>query len=296
MVVSTALASSQTNTFMTTSQIQSEPTKPLPRWLILAIVVGVLFIMAFYAVTDSNYLAHDHVLEGADWLGYAICHRITERSFAINGRQFPLCARCTGMYLGAALTMLVLWLAGRARYTALPPLPILLTLLGFIAIMGADGLNSYSHFFANGPHLYEPRNWLRLLTGMGTGLALGAIILPALSQTLWCQQEFRPSVNSFRELVGLVLVGGTAVLLILSNQTIVLYVLALISTVGLLIVVTVLNSVMVLILSRRESLAVTWQQATLPLLIGVTLAVAELSAISLLRFNLTGTMTGFPGL
>ena len=281
---------------MTTSQIQSEPTQSFPRWLILAIVVGALFVLAFYAVTDSNYLAHDHALEGADWLGYAVCHRITERSFTINGHQLPLCARCTGMYLGTALTMLVLWLAGRARFTALPPLPILLTLLSFIAIMGADGLNSYSHFFPDSPHLYEPRNWLRLLTGMGTGLALGAVILPTLSQTLWVQQEFRPSVSTFRELGGLVLVGSTAVLLILSNQPIVLYVLAIISTAGLLTVVTALNTVMVLILSRRESLAITWQQASLRLLIGMTLAFTELSAISLLRFNLTGTMTGFPGL
>jgi len=255
-----------------------------------------LFVMVFYAVMDSHYLAHDHALEGADWFGYAVCHRITERSFTVNGRQLPLCARCTGMYLGAALTILVLWLAGRARYTALPSLPILLTLLGFMAIMGVDGLNSYSHFFPDTPHLYEPRNWLRLLTGMGTGLALGAIILPTLSQTLWRQQEFRPSVSRFRELGGLVLVGVTAVLLILSNQPIVLYVLAIMSTVGLLIIVTALNTVMVLILSRRESLAITWQQASLPLLIGVALAVIELSAISLLRFNLTGTMTGFPGL
>jgi hypothetical protein len=165
-----------------------------------------------------------------------------------------------------------------------------------MAIMGIDGLNSYSHFFPDVPHLYEPRNWLRLLTGMGTGLALGAVILPTLSQTLWLQQEFRPSVSTFRELGGLVLVGGTAVLLVLSNQPIMLYVLAIISTAGLLTVVTALNTVMVLILSRRESLATTWRQATLPLLIGVALALTELSAISLLRFNLTGTMTGFPGL
>ena len=280
---------------MTTNQIQREPTRPSSRWLLLAIVVGALAVMAFYAITDSNYLAHDHALEGADWVGYAVCHRITERSFVINGRQFPLCARCTGMYLGVALTFLILWLAGRARYTGLPSLPILLTLLSFMALMGIDGLNSYSHFFPNAPHLYEPRNWLRLLTGMGTGLAMGAIILPTLSQTLW-QQQFRPSVSTFRELVGLVLVGGTAVLLILSNRPIILYVLAIMSAVGLIAIVTVLNTVMILIISRRESIAITWQQASLPMLVGMALAIIELSIISLLRFNLTGTMTGFPGL
>ncbi|MBK8550079.1 MAG: DUF2085 domain-containing protein [Ignavibacteria bacterium] len=28
------------------------------------------------------------------------CHRIPSRSFFIKGRQFPLCARCTGIYIG----------------------------------------------------------------------------------------------------------------------------------------------------------------------------------------------------
>lgn len=29
-----------------------------------------------------------------------LCHRIPDRSFFINGKQFPICARCTGILLG----------------------------------------------------------------------------------------------------------------------------------------------------------------------------------------------------
>jgi uncharacterized membrane protein len=29
------------------------------------------------------------------------CHRLPERSFFFKGKQFPLCARCTGMIVGA---------------------------------------------------------------------------------------------------------------------------------------------------------------------------------------------------
>jgi hypothetical protein len=36
-----------------------------------------------------------------DAIGYAVCHRIPERSFHIGDYQLPLCARCSGMYLGA---------------------------------------------------------------------------------------------------------------------------------------------------------------------------------------------------
>lgn len=252
--------------------------------------------MGFNTVTDIAHLQHNHVLDGADWAGYALCHRITERSFTINGRQLPLCARCTGMYLGAALVFCVLALAGRTRRADLPPLPVLLVLLGFIGLMGIDGLNSYTHFFPNAPHLYEPRNWLRLLTGTGTGLAMGAIILPALSQTLWRAPRYLPSIGTGGELLGLMLVAVVGVALALSNQPVVLYVLALLSVAGMLALVTMLNTIVLLIVLRKDGRAQRWQETAVPLLIGLTLAVIELSAISILRFSLTGTMTGLPGL
>lgn len=263
---------------------------------VLLVVLGTLLVMGFYAATDSSHLAHAPVLAGADWLGYGLCHRITERSFMINGRQLPLCARCTGMYLGVALAFLVLWLAGRTRYSDLPPVRVLLVLLGFVGLMGIDGLNSYSHFFPNAPHLYEPRNWLRLATGMGTGLAMGALVSPALGQTLWRRQEYRPSIGNMRELANLLLVAGAAVLLLLSNQPVLLYVLAIVSVAGMLFIVAALNAIMLLMLFRLDGRAIMWWQAAVPLCIGIVLAVIELSVIGLVRFNLTATMTGFPGL
>jgi uncharacterized membrane protein len=35
--------------------------------------------------------------------GSVICHQIAERSFALWGHQMPVCARCTGIYTGAAV-------------------------------------------------------------------------------------------------------------------------------------------------------------------------------------------------
>jgi uncharacterized membrane protein len=34
-----------------------------------------------------------------------ICHQRPERSFFVAGTQLPVCARCTGLYLGAALAV-----------------------------------------------------------------------------------------------------------------------------------------------------------------------------------------------
>jgi uncharacterized membrane protein len=35
-------------------------------------------------------------------IGHFICHQRSERSFFFHGHQFAVCARCTGIYLGAA--------------------------------------------------------------------------------------------------------------------------------------------------------------------------------------------------
>ena len=266
------------------------------RLVALGVILLVLVAMGWFAVTDSAHLGHDPALAGGDYVGAAICHRITSRSFVINGRQLPLCARCTGMYLGVALAFVALLLAGRTRRTDLPPLPILLTLVGFIGLMGIDGVNSYSHFFPNLPHLYEPQNWLRLVTGMGAGLAMGVLIFPALMQTLWREVNGRPIIESGRELAGMVLLAGTAVLLVLSNQPTILYVMALVSVAGTLLIVTSINAVLLLMLFKRDGFAVRWQETAVPLLLSFGLTILELGTVTLLRFNLTGTITGFPGL
>ena len=281
---------------LTNENTQQKRPLPLRRGVIFLIGLGILLVMAFYTVTDIAQLTHSHVLNGADWMGYAICHRITERSFTIAGRQFPLCARCTGMYLGIFLVFVLLWLNGRLRRGGMPSTPIMLILMGFVVIMGIDGINSYLHFFPNAPHVYEPRNWLRLLTGMGTGLMMGIIIVPALVQTLWRDVSYKPVLATFTEFAGMILVALLLVLLLLSNQSAINYVLALASTAGLLLIVMSLNVVFLLIIFRREGRAVRWQQLIMPLTIGLILAIIELSIISTLRFNWTGTMTGLPGL
>ncbi len=281
---------------METTSKHFSPGLSLRRWWPLLVVAGVLLIMGFYAVTNPEYLAHDPLLGGADIAGYAFCHRITERSFTVAGRQFPLCARCTGMYLGVFLTFLVLLLAGRSRWRELPPLPIMLVLVGFIGLMGIDGVNSFSYLIPNAPHLYQPSNTLRLVTGMGTGLAMGLFIFPATVQTLWRVSERRAIISGWMEFAGLLILALITILLVLSNRQALLYVLAVVSAAGVVIILTCLNCILLLILLRRDARANNWRQCAGPLLLGLAFAIVEIGLIAFARFSLTGTMTGLPGL
>ena len=50
--------------------------------------------------------------------GSVVCHQRPERSFEVGGQPFPVCARCTGIYAGAALTAVVLFTHSTARARA----------------------------------------------------------------------------------------------------------------------------------------------------------------------------------
>lgn len=88
-----------------------------------------------------------------------VCHHLPERTLAYDGRPLPVCARCTGMWLGAALGGVGL---------ALPPRRRLIRGVGAAALAaGALGL---------GAALAEALGWLATSNGVraGLGLLLGA--------------------------------------------------------------------------------------------------------------------------
>ena len=72
-----------------------------------------------------------------------VCHQIPERSFHLAGHQFAVCSRCTGLYAGFAIAVLVYPLARSLTRTDTPsrlwlilaPLPLLIDFaLGYFSI------------------------------------------------------------------------------------------------------------------------------------------------------------------
>ena len=45
-----------------------------------------------------------------------MCHQIPERSFHIKGKQFPLCARCTGILFGYILGIIIACVTSCSNY------------------------------------------------------------------------------------------------------------------------------------------------------------------------------------
>src|SRR5258705_5643101 len=48
-------------------------------------------------------------------IGGVICHQLPERSYQLWGAQMPVCARCAGIYFGAAIAAIVVCAAPRTR-------------------------------------------------------------------------------------------------------------------------------------------------------------------------------------
>ena len=254
-------------------------------------IVAVLLLFIWGLETPSS------ILGKADAVGYAFCHRIDVRSFHIDVRQLPLCARCTGQYVGAMIGLLFQAAVSRKR-SGFPPRRVLL-LMGIICLAYAiDGLNSYLYMppflsaFPNLPHLYTPSNALRLLTGTGMGLAIATILYPAFVGSIFAAPDTRPAVWSIKLLLGGIGLGLLADLLILTGSPVLLYPAALLSALGVIILLTFAYTIVILRIFKRENTYAGLSQISLPLVSGFIVTIAQIALFDLIRFMLTGTWAG----
>ena len=265
-----------------------EPPRRLSRRLSILVVVSAAIVLLVWAMGTPPGL-----LGKADAVGYAICHRIALRSFQVNGEPLPLCARCTGIYLGVMTSFLITMASGRTRASSLPPRRVLVVLGLFVVVLGIDGVNSYVHLFPGGTGVYEPHNWLRLVTGTYCGIAMFSLIFPIFNGTVWRQPNAARAVNSLRELAGLCAVAALVILLVLSEQPVFLWGAGLLSTIGVVMMLAMIDTVLFLSLFRLDRSANGWRDLAIPLLAGLTIAFIQIGGIDIVRFALTGTWAGF---
>lgn len=161
------------------------------RWTPLLLVGGL--VLAFLAAPWSLERKALAALHG-------LCAQNPSHTFLMGGRPLPFDARMTGIYGGFAIAFVCLAVMGRHRAARLPTLPLMALLAGFVAVLAVDGFNSL--FLDLGrPHLYQPDNRLRLLTGIATGIALAVILCFLIGVTLWRRPDAKQSVLIWRDLI-----------------------------------------------------------------------------------------------
>lgn len=105
-------------------------------------------------------------------MGSAVCHRLAERSLLFDEMQMPLCARCTGIYIGAFFAFCFFFL--KKRMQAGKSFTVTQAVLTGLAILpvGVDGVGSYLGF-------WESSQLMRILTGSLVGAIVPGFLLMA---------------------------------------------------------------------------------------------------------------------
>ena len=247
----------------------------------IALLFFVLLAMLWFRFSPPGFW------EKLSALGYSVCHQMTARTFHVEGHAFPLCARCTGMYLGAlvGLAFHLNW----GRKGAFPPISVMYVLAFFVAAFGIDGINSFSEFLPWAKHLYGTTNITRVLSGAGMGVVISAIIAPAFNQTVWANVTDKPSLSTVRQLVNILVVLAVLLLGIVGEYVPVMYFAAVAGGISVFLLISVLYTIIAVMLLRRDGKILHNRELVLPALIGMCLAIIQIGVMTIIRFSLTQT-------
>ncbi|MBM3130306.1 MAG: DUF2085 domain-containing protein [Chloroflexi bacterium] len=226
------------------------------------------------------------IFYAAHWFGSAVCHQFHDHSYQVAGVPLPLCARCTGMYLGALLTLLFhAWRHPRASGTPRPW--ILFALVLFFFAWAGDGVNSFAATFSLVPHLYPPQNILRLITGALMGITIGSLVFIVFNSLVWRAPSPDSIFATRREFFALLGLSALFVLIVHSEFALLLVPLNLAIVIAILALHTTLVTAFSANLTRP---ALNWRQALPLFALGALIALMYLSAIAWLRALLLPTL------
>ena len=220
-------------------------------------------------------------------IAYGICPQRPGHSLFFGDVQMPIEAREGGMFAGFLLGAIYLIVLGRGTARNLPPRRTLALLVGFVVLMGIDGLNAVAYDLYL-PTPYTPNLYMRSGTGLLTGLALAGIMVPIFNQSIWQKSKQVASFSSWWE-VGLALMLFAIFWAIgLSGWQPLLYPISVIAIMGQVILMVSIGAMLAAILLRREGQVRDVTELAPLILVGLIAVVIMLGATSAVRYGLFG--------
>lgn len=148
--------------------------RPLLMWTIL--VAGSLLLVALIIAAPLALVSQHGMLAATLYQAFShVCHQLPERSFFLLGQPLAVCARCTGLYVGFAGTMLLYPLLTSLRRTYPPDRKWLFIAAAPLAIdfaLGFIGIWANTHSS-------------RFLTAALLGAAVVFYVMPGLAELSW---------------------------------------------------------------------------------------------------------------
>jgi hypothetical protein len=196
------------------------------------------------------------------------------------------------MYLGAMAGLIYQFLR-KPRHGEMLTWKSGIPFMVLAAAWALDGFNSFVHLIPGITGIYEPSHNLRLITGLGMGTAMAAIVAPIFHQTIWKQYTPQQVFNHPRPYLELLLVITLIGISAWTENPLFLYPYALISAAGVMVVLTMVYTMVWVMVFRQENKYQTLRDLIIPLSAGFLTALFQIGLIDYLRYQLTGTWGGF---
>jgi len=125
---------------------------------------------AAYAASQPHAAAASYAFAfGVYGLGSVVCHQLPARSFHLWGVALPVCARCTGIYVGAALAAIA-WIARPAVRDTPARWALVLAALPTLATLAYEWTTGVM-----------PGHAIRALAGFPLGASVAIVVASALA-------------------------------------------------------------------------------------------------------------------
>ena len=245
------------------------------------IMLALLIVTAWLVFTPPGL---DGKLHAA---GYSVCHQMDEHSYSIGGVVLPLCARCTGTFLGLLISLI--FLGSRGKGSGFPSKPKIAVLVLFFLFFAVDGINSALSFIPGLTSLYPSTNLMRLSSGLLMGIALANMVIVLWNQTLWVDADPAPLLRDWKQLGILILLCAAAGALIIANIPILYYPVAILSILGIFLVLSMIYSLLWSIILKKENTLHLFKDGFRIFSMGFITAIVQIGVMDLLRYILSGT-------
>jgi len=110
-------------------------------------------------------------------IGSLVCHQLPDRSFHVGGFQLPVCARCLGIYAGAAFAAVI----GAVRSSSRIGQPAKLTTRAARWIVALAALPTAISVGFEAGGVWHGTNAMRAVAGFPVGLAAAFVVVSVLA-------------------------------------------------------------------------------------------------------------------
>lgn len=246
------------------------------------ILLAILVVMTALGIS-LNWL---HLTPGGCYekgmaIGSSVCHQISSHSYVLEDVQFPICARCTGLYMGCFIALIYYMTQGKK--SGLPSRIFLLLLLIFATAWGVDGLNSFISEYIERPFLWTTTNTTRLITGFGMGLVLSTALMTLFNLTIWKEPQKKPLLYSVTQLGGYFLTAIGLAFLLHSGNLAIFKTLSSLTVITIIVVISMLYSIFWVIVTRKDSTFENLYALILYLTAGFASAMLQITLMTNLR-------------